>query len=135
MNCTVSSFALQFNVECLSISTYRIEDRGVYMCQVNTDPMIWQTAVLDVRVPPDVDVKRSSPDVEVKAGANAKLECYAHGVPPPTVSWQREDKKPIRAKDPITGLIHTCKQNSVRNRNMDMQEVRVQEVRQVRMSR
>ena len=87
------------------------------MCQVNTDPMIWQTAVLDVRVPPDVDVKRSSPDVEVKAGANAKLECYAHGVPPPTVSWQREDKKPIKAKDPITGLIHTCKPNLIRNKN------------------
>ena len=107
------------------------------MCQVNTDPMIWQTAVLDVRVPPDVDVKRSSPDVEVKAGANAKLECYAHGVPPPTVSWQREDKKPIKAKDPITGLIHTCKPNSIRNKNMDMQEVHVQEVRlhMLRLSR
>jgi len=91
----------------LHIEAVEIEDRGVYMCQVNTDPMIWQTAVLDVRVPPDVDVKRSSPDVEVKAGANAKLECYAHGVPPPSVSWQREDKKPIKAKDPITGLIHT----------------------------
>ena len=86
----------------------RIEDRGAYMCQVNTNPMISQSALLDVQVPPDVDVERSSPDIEVKSGAAAKLECHADGYPTPTVSWLREDKKKIKAKDPVTSLVKTC---------------------------
>ena len=79
------------------------------MCQVNTNPMISQSALLDVRVPPDVDGERSSPDIEVKSGATAKLDCYADGYPTPTVSWLREDKKKIKSKDPVTQLIKTCK--------------------------
>lgn len=31
-----------------------MEDRGQYMCQVNTDPMKMQTAFLEVVIPPDI---------------------------------------------------------------------------------
>ena len=36
----------------LHIKDVQAEDRGYYMCQVNTDPMIFQTGHLDVVVSP-----------------------------------------------------------------------------------
>ena len=50
-------FATTFN---LHISNIQKEDRGVYMCQINTDPMIYQRAQLDVNIPPDIDGARTS---------------------------------------------------------------------------
>ena len=44
----------------LHISNIQKEDRGVYMCQINTDPMIYQRAQLDVNIPPDIDGARTS---------------------------------------------------------------------------
>ena len=38
------------------------------MCQINTDPMMAQTGILDVNVPPDIDSERTSPDIEAKIG-------------------------------------------------------------------
>ena len=37
-----------------------VEDAGNYMCQVNTDPMTFQTAHMAVMVPPDIDMTRTS---------------------------------------------------------------------------
>ena len=85
------------------------EDRGQYMCQINTIPMLFQSATLDVQVPPDIDVKRSSPDTDVRIGATARLECHADGYPAPSIRWLRENKLPIKAKDPVTGLLKKCK--------------------------
>ena len=47
-------FASTFN---LHIGNVQEEDRGQYMCQINTDPMMFQTATLDVNVPPDIGTR------------------------------------------------------------------------------
>ena len=36
----------------------RLEDAGLYMCQINTDPMTSQSAWLSVQIPPDIDMAR-----------------------------------------------------------------------------
>ncbi|XP_032512948.2 lachesin-like [Danaus plexippus] len=68
-------------------------DGGRYMCQVNTEPMMSQTHLLQVVVPPDIDDDVSSSEVIVKEADNAALRCVASGVPPPTVTWRREDSR------------------------------------------
>ena len=135
-------FTTTFN---LHITSVKEEDRGQYMCQLNTNPMIsqvpfsvtslhrrlnrfpllmltndlytlFQSASLDVMVPPDIDNEKSSDDIILKTGSNAKLECQANGYPKPTISWIRdktfytpkESKNMIKAKDPATGLIRFC---------------------------
>ena len=57
----------------LHIDSVHEGDRGIYMCQINTVPMMSQSASLDVLVPPDIDVDRSSPDPEIRVGAVAKF--------------------------------------------------------------
>ena len=61
----------------LHIADVQEEDRGQYMCQINTDPMIFQTATLDVNVPPDIDSQQTSDDVEATEGSTVKLQCNA----------------------------------------------------------
>ena len=92
----------------LHIKTVQEEDRGQYMCQINTIPVLSQSATLDVQVPPDIDVDRSSPDTEIRMGATARLECHADGYPEPRIRWLRENKALIKAKDPLTGLLRKC---------------------------
>ena len=63
-------FMTTFN---LHITNVQEEDRGQYMCQINTDPMMAQTGILDVNVPPDIDSRRTSGDVEAKIGKKIQL--------------------------------------------------------------
>ncbi|TRY67861.1 hypothetical protein TCAL_08054 [Tigriopus californicus] len=86
----------------LHISEVQEEDRGQYMCQINTVPMSSQTASLDVLVPPDIT--QSSGDRELRQGEMAILECVADGYPTPTISWRREDNQYIKVKDPRFGV-------------------------------
>jgi len=75
------------------------EDRGYYMCQVNTDPMISVTGHLDVVVPPNiVDEESSSSSVSVRENHNASLVCRSTGVPQPKIAWRREDGGQINQK-------------------------------------
>jgi neurotrimin len=41
-------------------------DRGCYMCQINTEQMKQEVGCLDVNVPPDIDMLRTSNDVTVQ---------------------------------------------------------------------
>ncbi|XP_063590575.1 neurotrimin-like isoform X2 [Penaeus indicus] len=75
----------------LKISDVRSSDRGQYMCQVNSDPMINQVGYLDVQVPPDIIDEESSSEVTVKEGHDVTLVCRARGSPKPVISWKRED--------------------------------------------
>ncbi|XP_071549854.1 lachesin-like isoform X2 [Panulirus ornatus] len=75
----------------LKISDVRPSDRGLYMCQVNSDPMMSQIGFLDVQVPPDIIDEESSSEVVVKEGQDVTLECRARGSPKPVISWKRED--------------------------------------------
>ena len=43
-----------------------LDDGGLYMCQINTDPMTSQSAWLGVMIPPDIDMARTSGEHEVK---------------------------------------------------------------------
>ncbi|XP_043279848.1 neurotrimin-like [Venturia canescens] len=74
----------------LHIRETRVEDRGWYMCQVNTDPMSSNTGFLEVVVPPDILDYPTSTDMVVREGSNVTLRCAATGTPEPTVTWRRE---------------------------------------------
>ncbi|GFG37787.1 hypothetical protein Cfor_07819 [Coptotermes formosanus] len=80
-----------FNTWTLNLRGVKREDRGQYMCQVNTDPMKSQTAFLEVVIPPDIISEETSGDLMVPEGGSAKLVCKARGFPKPRVVWKRED--------------------------------------------
>lgn len=85
----------------LKIRPLRAEDRGCYMCQINTQPsMKWQIGCIDVNVPPDIISDDTSGDVSVQELENATLTCKATGHPPPKITWRREDHEPILLKKP-----------------------------------
>ncbi|XP_042206455.1 lachesin-like isoform X2 [Homarus americanus] len=76
------------------------EDRGHYMCQVNTAPMISQTGYLQVVVPPNiVDKASSKSNIVVREKENVTLKCRGDGFPAPQIKWRREDSKPIETSD------------------------------------
>ncbi|CAH2050269.1 unnamed protein product, partial [Iphiclides podalirius] len=75
----------------LHIKNVQEEDRGQYMCQINTDPMKSQMAYLDVVIPPDFILEETSGDVMVSEGGTARVSCRARGQPEPRVMWRRED--------------------------------------------
>lgn len=84
----------------LTIKNVQEVDRGLYMCQINTQPMISQVGQLDIVVPPDILVNETSSDVVVSEGSNVTLRCKARGYPQPKIFWKREDKEDI----PLTSL-------------------------------
>ncbi|XP_045447907.1 lachesin-like [Melitaea cinxia] len=79
----------------LHIRNVREEDRGQYMCQINTDPMKSQMGYLDVVIPPDFVAEETSGDVMVPEGGTVRVSCRARGVPAPRVMWKREDSSSI----------------------------------------
>ncbi|XP_039278189.1 lachesin-like [Nilaparvata lugens] len=80
----------------LHVSSVQQEDRGYYMCQVNTNPMISQVGYLQVVVPPNiVDADSTPSSVAVRENQNLTLTCRANGFPTPKLSWRREDSQPI----------------------------------------
>ncbi|XP_076176741.1 lachesin isoform X1 [Ptiloglossa arizonensis] len=75
----------------LHIRQLREADRGCYMCQLNTKPMLSQLGCVDVLVSPDIlSSGTSEGEVSVSEGENATLSCNASGRPPPRVLWRRE---------------------------------------------
>ncbi|XP_046803262.1 neurotrimin isoform X2 [Lucilia cuprina] len=88
-----------YNTWTLNIRNVKMEDAGKYMCQVNTDPMKMQTAVLEVVIPPDIINEETSGDMMVPEGGSAKLVCRARGHPKPRITWRREDGREIIARN------------------------------------
>ncbi|KAK7578213.1 hypothetical protein V9T40_010418 [Parthenolecanium corni] len=84
----------------LHIKNVQEEDRGQYMCQINTDPMKSQTGYLDVVIPPDIINEDTSSDMMVPEGESVRLSCKAKGYPQPHITWRREDNEDIILKDP-----------------------------------
>ncbi|XP_046398595.1 lachesin-like [Ischnura elegans] len=84
----------------LHVRSVQEEDRGLYMCQINTDPMKSQMGHLDVVVPPDIINEETSGDVMVPEGGTVKLTCRARGYPVPHVLWRREDNADIVIREP-----------------------------------
>ncbi|XP_018561385.1 neurotrimin-like isoform X2 [Anoplophora glabripennis] len=79
----------------LHISNVQEEDKGRYMCQINTVTAKTQLGYLHVVVPPNIDDSLSSSDVIVREGSNETLTCKATGFPTPSVKWKRDDNSKI----------------------------------------
>ncbi|CAH2003722.1 unnamed protein product [Acanthoscelides obtectus] len=79
----------------LHINNVQEEDKGRYMCQINTVQAKTQFGYLHVVVPPNIDDSRSSSDVIVREGSNETLTCKATGFPTPSVKWKRDDNSKI----------------------------------------
>ncbi|XP_043069070.2 lachesin [Drosophila bipectinata] len=92
---------LDQNTWNLHIKAVSEEDRGGYMCQLNTDPMKSQIGFLDVVIPPDFISEDTSSDVIVPEGSSVRLTCRARGYPEPIVTWRREDGNEIVLKDNV----------------------------------
>ncbi|XP_022705561.1 lachesin-like [Varroa jacobsoni] len=76
----------------LLISKIQETDTGLYQCQVATSAIHKITADvwLHVRIPPIIS-DNSTRSIITSTGANASLECYADGFPPPRITWRREN--------------------------------------------
>ncbi|KAG8190290.1 hypothetical protein JTE90_013925 [Oedothorax gibbosus] len=72
-------------------------DKGEFMCQINTSPMMSQSGYLDVVVPPKIEEEHTSSDTEVREGGDVGMRCRASGSPSPKIKWRREDQKDIPA--------------------------------------
>ncbi|CAG9816830.1 unnamed protein product [Phaedon cochleariae] len=79
----------------LHINNVQEEDKGRYMCQINTVTAKTQFGFLHVVVPPNIDDSLSSSDVIVREGSNESLTCKATGFPTPNVKWKRDDNTKI----------------------------------------
>nr|XP_031847183.1 lachesin-like [Nomia melanderi] len=80
----------------LHISSVQQDDRGYYMCQVNTIPMMSQVGFLQVVVPPNIlDSLSTASTVAIRENLNISLTCKADGYPTPKISWKREDGQSI----------------------------------------
>ncbi|XP_076282684.1 lachesin isoform X2 [Lasioglossum baleicum] len=102
-NARLSVTHSDYNTWTLNIRGVRTEDRGIYMCQVNTNPMKKQVAFLEVVIPPDIISEETSNDLMVPEGASAKLVCKARGYPIPEIVWKREDGTEIISRDSLSG--------------------------------
>lgn len=79
----------------LHIRNAQPSDKGFYMCQINTEPMITEVGFLDVLVPPSILEEGTSSDSTVDEGSRVGLRCRAQGYPPPSILWRREDGREI----------------------------------------
>lgn len=89
----------------LHIRAVQRNDSGLYMCQINTEPMVSQIGILEVVEAPDILYNRTSNDTICMESSDVTLNCEARGYPEPTITWQREDKQNIVLRDG-TGNIH-----------------------------
>uniref|UniRef100_A0A914GXA1 Ig-like domain-containing protein n=1 Tax=Globodera rostochiensis TaxID=31243 RepID=A0A914GXA1_GLORO len=80
----------------LRIREVQEDDAGVYICQLNTNPVLSRKGLLELRIPPAISRSSTPAAVEVREGNNVTLTCVASGNPKPTIVWRRSDKQIIR---------------------------------------
>ncbi|XP_069137528.1 opioid-binding protein/cell adhesion molecule-like isoform X2 [Argopecten irradians] len=86
----------------LHIRKVRYDDRGMYKCTVNTNPVSVKFVHLRVDVAPDINEEWSSGNQVVNEGSTVELHCNASGVPPPNIRWYRQTKyTSTMEKEPI----------------------------------
>ncbi|XP_052283254.1 lachesin-like isoform X2 [Dreissena polymorpha] len=85
----------------LHIREVRQSDAGMYICQINTEPVKKMEVMLYVQVPAIIADQNSSSDKEVSEGETVTLTCNASGVPPPDVSWFRITNPITRVRERI----------------------------------
>ncbi|KRZ05010.1 Protein amalgam [Trichinella zimbabwensis] len=84
----------------LHINNVQMSDEGIYMCQVNTNPMIAQIASLTLEKPPKINKNKTTHDLIVKEGSNVSLACAADGNPKPDLSWRKKNGPVIQTNEP-----------------------------------
>ncbi|GAV04353.1 hypothetical protein RvY_14642 [Ramazzottius varieornatus] len=82
----------------LRIRNVEAEDAGVYCCRINTKPFMQMKAALVVQLPPVIIAGETTDYVMVEEGEDVTLKCKATGLPPPTITWTREDNGLLRPK-------------------------------------
>ncbi|XP_029635580.1 opioid-binding protein/cell adhesion molecule homolog [Octopus sinensis] len=85
----------------LHIRDVTSDDQGLYMCQINTDPVKIKQVVLYVQVPSKIIDHLSSDDMELREGDTVLLVCNVTGVPHPNVTWYRLSKKGKNGREKI----------------------------------
>ncbi|XP_055913814.1 lachesin isoform X1 [Eupeodes corollae] len=94
------------NTWLLHVNQAHQDDRGYYMCQVNTNPMISQVGYLQVVVPPNIlDIESTPSSVAVRENQNINMTCRADGFPAPKIIWRREDGEEIAAEKKKKGKV------------------------------
>ncbi|XP_037910647.1 lachesin-like [Hermetia illucens] len=86
----------------LHINNVQEEDKGRYMCQINTVTAKTQFGYVHVVVPPNIDDSLTSSDVIVREGSNVTLRCRASGSPTPSIKWKRDDGSKISIRKDVT---------------------------------
>ena len=61
----------------LMVRNVQEEDKGHYMCQINTEPMVSQIGMLEVVEAPDILYNETSHDTIPMEGASVNLKCEA----------------------------------------------------------
>ncbi|KRZ63261.1 Lachesin [Trichinella nativa] len=84
----------------LHINNVQMSDEGIYMCQVNTNPMIAQIASLTLEKPPKINKNKTTHDLIVKEGSNVSFACAADGNPRPDLSWRKRNGPVIQTNEP-----------------------------------
>ncbi|KAL3090810.1 hypothetical protein niasHS_007185 [Heterodera schachtii] len=80
----------------LRIRDVQEDDAGMYICQLNTNPVLSRRGLLELRIPPSISRSSTPGAVEVREGNNVTMTCTANGNPKPTIVWRRSDRRIIR---------------------------------------
>lgn len=101
------SISVNENTWVLHVTRVQQDDRGYYMCQVNTNPIISQVGYLQVTVPPVFidDGSTTSATVIIRENENLTLSCRAQGFPQPKIVWKREDGRDIVLSKKMKGSV------------------------------
>ncbi|KAK8385772.1 hypothetical protein O3P69_016501 [Scylla paramamosain] len=105
----------------LHIRAVKEEDRGCYMCQINTSTMKKTVGCVDVHVPPNIIDEETSGDILVRDGDSVSLVCTARGYPEPKILWRREDNEKIMLRQ---GRGNKSKVDEVEGRFLNLTRVR-----------
>ncbi|OWF54124.1 Limbic system-associated membrane protein [Mizuhopecten yessoensis] len=85
----------------LHIRSVKYEDRGDYMCTINTQPVTIKRIRLIIQVPSRILDYSSSNVVTVRERSDVELVCNATGVPPPTITWYRRTDESPQGRDRV----------------------------------
>ncbi|XP_069173872.1 lachesin [Procambarus clarkii] len=105
----------------LHIRMVKEDDRGCYMCQINTAVMKKTVGCVDVHVPPNIIDEQTSGDITVPDGESVSLVCTANGYPAPKILWRREDGEKITLR---TGKRDRMKVDDVEGPYLNLTRVR-----------
>ncbi|XP_014662703.1 PREDICTED: hemicentin-1-like [Priapulus caudatus] len=91
------------DVWTLTIRDTTGEDAGVYMCQVNTNPVKYMEAMVTILVSPKlVTTQSTQSEIVTLEGREVVIECEATGNPQPNITWRRSDHKVMNLPMPCS---------------------------------